>query len=56
MPRQTTDDARWQAAIAEFRRSGLTQPEFCLRGLPLHAFRRRLYARPAALPALGRPG
>ena len=52
MPRQTTDDAQWQAAIAEFRRSGLTQPEFCRRrGLPLHTFRRRLYARPGAPPA-----
>jgi hypothetical protein len=48
MPRQTTDDARWQAAIADFRRSGLTQPEFCRhRGLPLYTFRKRLYARPA---------
>lgn len=54
MPRQTTDDARWQAAIAEFRRSGMTQPEFCRRrGLPLHTFRRRLYARPSAPPSPG---
>ena len=28
MARQTTDDARWQAGIADFRCSGLTQPEF----------------------------
>ncbi len=48
MPRQTTEEARWHAAIVDFRRSGLTQPEFCQRrGLPLHTFRRRLYARPA---------
>jgi hypothetical protein len=47
MPRHASDDAQWQAAIADFRRSGLTQPEFCRRrGLPLHTFRRRLYARP----------
>ena len=48
MPRQTTEEARWHAAIVDFRRSGLTQSEFCQRrGLPLHTFRRRLYARPA---------
>jgi hypothetical protein len=52
MPRQVTDDAHWQVAIADFRRSGLTQPEFCRsRRLPLHTFRRRLYARAAAPPA-----
>jgi hypothetical protein len=52
MPRQATDDVQWQAAIADFRRSGLTQPEFCRRReLPLHTFRRRLYARPDAPPA-----
>jgi hypothetical protein len=55
MPRQTTDDAWWQAAMAEFRRSGLTQPEFCRRhGVPLHTFRRRLYARRAARPGSAR--
>lgn len=49
MPRQTSDDAHWVAAIDDFRSSGLTQPEFCRRrGLPLHTFRRRLYARPGA--------
>jgi len=51
MPRQATDDAQWHAAIADFRRSGLTQPEFCRRRrLPLHTFRRRLYARPGVPP------
>src|SRR4051794_35461125 len=56
MPRQSTEDARWQAAIADFRRSGLTQPEFCRRrGLPLHTFRRRLYARPAVPTASAAP-
>ena len=56
MPRQTSDDAHWVAAIDDFRSSGLTQPEFCRRrGLPLHTFRRRLYARPGATtsPATG---
>lgn len=49
MPRKTSDDTHWVAAIDDFRSSGLTQPEFCRRrGLPLHSFRRRLYARPDA--------
>jgi hypothetical protein len=49
MPRQATDDAQWQAAIADFRRSEPTQLEFCRRrGLPLHTFWRHLYAHPAA--------
>ena len=49
MPRQTSNDAHWVAAIDDFRRSGLTQTEFCRRrGLPLHTFRRRLYARTGA--------
>ena len=55
MPRQASD-AFWVAAIDDFRSSGLTQPEFCRRrGLPLHTFRRRLYARPSAAtsPATG---
>jgi hypothetical protein len=46
MPRQASDDAPWLAAIDEFRRSGLTQAEFCRRReLPLHTFRRYLYGR-----------
>lgn len=57
MPRQTPNDAHWVAAIDDFRRSGLTQPEFCRRrGLPLHTFRRRLYGRPGATtPASAEP-
>lgn len=52
MPRQRPDDARWLAAIDDFRRSGLTQPEFCRRrGLPLHTFRRYLYGRRGAAPS-----
>lgn len=40
MPRQKPGDVRRLAAVDDFRRSGLTQPEFCRRrGLPLHTFR-----------------
>jgi hypothetical protein len=42
-----TSDSTWQAIIEDFRRSGLTQAEFCSRrGLSLHSFRKRLYGRP----------
>jgi hypothetical protein len=52
MPRPASDDAPWLAAIDEFRRSGLTQAEFCRRReLPLHTFRRFLYGRRGATPA-----
>ena len=52
MPRLATDDAGWQAAMAEYHLSGLTQPEFRrLRGLLLHAFWRHYYARRAFDPA-----
>ena len=47
MPTTDTPDATWPAVIEDFRRSGLTQAEFCSpRGLSLHTFRRRLYDRP----------
>ncbi len=57
MPSRISDDALWSAAVADFRRSGLTQPEFCRgRGLPLHTFRRRLYRRDVApAPAAADP-
>ncbi|WP_158633766.1 IS66 family insertion sequence element accessory protein TnpA [Tautonia sociabilis] len=52
MPRQASDDAPWLAAIDDYRRSGLTQAEFCRRReLPLHTFRRYLYGRRGATPA-----
>ena len=52
MPRLATDDAGWQAAMAEYHLSGLTQPEVCrLLGLPLYAFRWHYYARRAFDPA-----
>jgi hypothetical protein len=44
MPRRRTVDLRWNAILSEFRRSGLTQAEFCRRrDLPLHTFRKHLY-------------
>ncbi len=44
MPRTRTVDLRWNAILNDFRRSGLTQAEFCRRReLPLHTFRRHLY-------------
>jgi hypothetical protein len=56
MPRPASDDAPWLAAIAEFRRSGLTQAEFCRRReLPLHTFRKRLYGRRGTAPAAAEP-
>jgi hypothetical protein len=47
MPPSDTSDPTWQSVIEDFRRSGLTQPEFCSRrGLSLPTFRRRLYGKP----------
>jgi hypothetical protein len=47
MPPTDASDPTWQAAIEDFRRSGLTQAEFCSRrGLSLHTFRKRLYGKP----------
>jgi hypothetical protein len=41
----------WSAMIADFRRSGLTQVEFCRRRqLSLHSFRSWLYSFNRALP------
>lgn len=63
MPRVHVVDLRWNALLNDFRRSGLTQAEFChLRDISLHSFRKRLYsprpsqahspdARPAATAA-----
>jgi hypothetical protein len=49
MPRGPILDLRWNALLSEFRRSGLTQAEFCQRrGISIHSFRKRLYgARPS---------
>lgn len=63
MPRTQVVDIRWNALLSDFRRSGLTQAEFCRRrDISLHSFRKRLYsprpsqadspdARPAATVA-----
>ena len=44
MPRSRTVDLRWNAFVNDFRRSGLTQAEFCRRRqISLHSFRKQLY-------------
>ena len=44
MPRGPILDLRWNALLGEFRRSGLTQAEFCRRRqISLHSFRKHLY-------------
>ena len=44
MPRCRTVDLRWKALLNDFRRSGLTQAEFCRRRqISLHSFRKHLY-------------
>ena len=51
MPRGRILDLRWNALLNEFRRSGLTQAEFCeRRGISIHSFRKRLYRVPAPKP------
>ena len=49
MSRSRTVDLRWKALLNDFRRSGLTQAEFCRRRqVSLHSFRKHLYPpRPA---------
>ena len=54
MPRSHTVDLRWNALIREFRRSGLTQAEFCRRRqISLHSFRKHLYSPRPPRPASG---
>jgi hypothetical protein len=44
VPRTRTIDLRWNALLNDFRRSGLTQAEFCRRRqISLHSFRKHLY-------------
>ena len=51
MPRGHILDLRWNALLNEFRRSGLTQAEFCeRRGISIHSFRKRLYRVPTPKP------
>jgi hypothetical protein len=46
----------WSAVIADFRRSGLTQAEFChRRHISIHSFRSQLYSSRHRLPAPGTP-
>ena len=56
MPRGHILDLRWNALLDDFRRSGLTQAEFCQRrGISIHSFRKRLYQVPTAKPAPANP-
>ena len=56
MPRGHVLDLRWNALLSEFRRSGLTQAEFCeRRGISIHSFRKHLYRVPAPKPTPANP-
>jgi transposase len=50
--RSRTIDLRWNALLNDFRRSGLTQAEFCRRRqISLHSFRKHLYRPLPSTPA-----
>jgi hypothetical protein len=52
VPRSRTIDLRWKALLNDFRRSGLTQAEFCRRRqISLHSFRKHLYQPRPSQPA-----
>jgi hypothetical protein len=52
VPRSRTIDLRWKALLNDFRRSGLTQAEFCRRRqISLHSFRKHLYQPRPSRPA-----
>jgi transposase len=52
--RSRTVDLRWNALLNDFRRSGLTQAEFCRRRqVSLHSFRKHLYQPRLSKPAPG---
>jgi hypothetical protein len=52
VPRIRTVDLRWNALLNDFRRSGLTQAEFCRRRqVSLHSFRKHLYQPRPSQPA-----
>ena len=56
MPRGHILHLRWNALLSEFRRSGLTQAEFCeRRGISIHSFRKHLYRVPAPKPTPANP-
>jgi hypothetical protein len=51
MPRSRTVDLRWNAVFSEFRRSGLTQAEFCRqRDISLASFRYHFYKPRSSKP------
>jgi hypothetical protein len=53
MSRAEIVDLRWSALLNDFRRSGLTQVEFCRRrDISLHSFRKRLYAARTSKPTV----
>jgi len=53
VPRNRTIDLRWKALLADFRRSGLTQAEFCRqRNVALASFRYHFYKPLSPKPAL----
>ena len=48
---QSSRDPQWAAIFTDFRRSGLSQVQFCqLRGISLHSFRYWLYRLRPGLP------
>ncbi len=52
MPRRRTVDLCWKTLLNEFRRSGLTQAEFCRRRqISLPSFRKHLYQPRPSQPA-----
>jgi hypothetical protein len=52
--RTRTVDLRWNALLNDFRRSGLTQAEFCRRRqISLHSFRKHLYQPRPPMPVPG---
>ena len=52
MPRSRTIDLCWNALLHDFRRSGLTQAEFCRRRqISLHSFRKHRYPPRSSQPA-----
>jgi hypothetical protein len=52
VPRNRTVDLCWKSLLNEFRRSGLTQAEFCRRRqISLHSFRKHLYSPRPSRPA-----
>ena len=52
MPASRTVELRWNAILNDFRRSGLTQPEFCRRrDISLSSFRYQFYKPRSSKPS-----